>query len=469
MKASGERWYRRLQVQLWLWAVLPLILVIASLTFGGVYSHQRAMRDFVSERDVAMATLYARQIDDALAHGTVRLDGTGLSLIIRDSTVGERGVIYVVDQQGRVLFYPGLQHVGESWMHDPAVGQALASSSGTAEGQLADGTATLASFATVGETHWRVLVEEPVSEVIVPILRFSGALPVVIAAAGLLSLLLTYFSLRTIVHPLQHLSEAAEQITWGDLSRLPADVGGVAEIRHLGRVLRDMVERIRGYQQSMRDYIAAIVQGQETERARLSHELHDAAVQDWIATRQRLLLAQRALERGDVPAALKTLDETRQLADSALDELRRMIRGLRPAYLEDLGLLPALGTLVQEAQQARLPVELAVEGEPRRLPPEVELVAYRVAQEALANATQHAQAQQAVVMVSFFAEQLLLSITDDGLGFVPPMGPLEMTRAGHFGLVGMRERVLLVGGSLDIQSQPGEGTRILARFPLPTV
>lgn len=466
MKASGEAWYRRLQVQLWLWAVLPVILVIASLTFGGVYSHQRAMRDFVSERDVAVATLYARQINDGLAHGTVRLDGTGLSLIIHDSTVGQRGVIYVVDQQGRVLFYPGSQHVGELWAQYPAVRQALAASSGSVVGQFSDGTATLASFATVGETRWRVLVEEPVSEVIVPILRFSAALPVGIAAAGLLSLLLTYFSLRTIVHPLQRLSEAAEQITWGELGELPAEVGGVEEIRHLGRALRDMVERIRGYQQSMRDYIAAIVQGQETERARLSRELHDATVQDWIATRQRLLLTQRALERGDMSAALQTLDVTRQLADSALDELRRTIRALRPAYLEDLGLVPALETLVQETQEAGLAAQLSVQGEPRRISPEVELVAYRVTQEALSNAAQHAQAQQAEVMVSFSSNQLRLSISDDGEGFVPALGPEEMTKMGHFGLVGMRERVLLVGGSLDVQSQPDRGTRVLARFPL---
>jgi two-component system sensor histidine kinase UhpB len=334
------------------------------------------------------------------------------------------------------------------------------------EGRFSDGTATLASFATVVETHWRVLVEEPVSEVIVPILRFSSVLPVMIAAAGLLSLLLTYFSLRTIVYPLQRLSEAAEQVTWGELSQLPADVGGVEEIRDLGHALRDMVGRIRGYQQSMRDYIAAIVQGQETERARLSRELHDATVQDWVATRQRLLLAQRALERGDVPATQETLGEMRQLANSALDELRRMIRALRPAYLEDLGLLPAVEMLVQETQEAGLAVELTVLGEPRRLPPEVELVAYRLAQEALTNVAQHAQAQQAVVSISFSPTELLVSISDDGRGFVPPGGPEEMTRRGHFGLVGMRERVLLVGGSLEIQSQPGQGTRVLARFPV---
>jgi len=467
IKPSSVKWYRRLQVQLWLWAILPFILVIAAFTFTGVYEHQRAMRDFVSERDVAMASLYAQQIDNALALGSVTLDGNGLALVIREATVGQHGVIYVVDTGGRVLFYPGLLHLGENWARNPAVRAALAAAPGTVSGNFPDGTPTLASFAIVGETGWRVLVEEPLADVIVPILRFSSALPIAIGLAGLLSLLLIYFSLRTIVRPLRRLSDAAARITWGELSDLPTDVGGVEEIRHLGEALRDMVRRIRDYQQSMRDYIAAILQGQEVERARLSRELHDETVQDWIAAVQRLRLAQRAVERGDTPAALQTLDETQDLAASALDELRRLIKGLRPAYLEDLGLLPALEMLLQDMRVGGLVAEMVVQGDRRRLSPEVELVAYRVVQEALTNAQQHAQAHQIVLTVHFGHDHVLLSVSDDGVGFVPPAGPEEMTEEGHFGLVGMRERLLLVGGSLNIESQPGHGTRIMARFPFP--
>jgi signal transduction histidine kinase len=468
MKPSGARWYRRLQVQLWLWATLPFILVIAALTFTGVYSHERAMRHFVSERDVALATLYAEQIDDALAHGTVTLDGLGLVLITRTGTVGQRGVIYVVDEDGHVLFYPGFEHVGEDWSGHPAVRQAPAAGSGAVRGNLLDGTPTLASIATVGETGWRVFVEEPISDVIVPILRFSSVLPVLIAAAGLLSLLLAYFSLRTVVEPLQRLADAATRITWGELEGLPSDAGGVEEIRHLGRALRDMVERIRGYQQSMRDYIAAMMQGQEAERARLSRELHDETVQNWIAAGQRLRLVQRSLEHGDTRSALETVEETRQLTSSALDELRRLVRALRPTYLEHLGLLPALDMLIQDIQGQGWAAEMVVQGETRRLRPEVELTAYRVAQEALTNAAQHSQAQEVMMTVSFGLGQLLLSVVDNGVGFFPAANPEAMTEKGHFGLVGMRERVLLVGGSLDIQSQPGQGTRVLARFPTQT-
>lgn len=466
MSASGGKWYRRLEVQLWLWAILPLTLVLVAVTFTGVYSHQQAMRDFVAERDSAMASLYARQIDDALAHGAVLLDGSGLALVVQDARVGKSGVIYVVDEAGRVLFHPDPAAVGNDLSSNPAVLQAIGVLVGTVDGRFPDGTATLASFATVGETGWRVLVEEPVADVIVPILRFSSVVPILVAAAVLLSLIVIYFSVRTVVRPLQRLADAATQITGGDFAGLQDDVGGVEEVRNLQRVLRAMVERIRGYQESMRDYIEGITQGQEAERARLSRELHDETVQDLIAADQRLQMAQRALERGDSQGARRTLHETREVCQETLGGLRRLIGALRPIYLDDLGFLPALETLVGEIQGEGQEAELVVSGEPRRLQPDVELAAFRVAQEALANALQHAAARRIVLTVSFGQRALTLTAEDDGVGFEPPEVHSVLTRGGHFGLVGMRERVLLLGGRLDIVSQPGQGTRITARFPV---
>jgi signal transduction histidine kinase len=463
-ESPRKRWYRRLEVQLWLWAILPITLVLVAVTFTGVYSHQHAMRDFVAERDATLADLYARQIEDGLAHGAVYLDGSGIELIVRDARIGKRGVIYVVDNEGRALSHPDSAIVGTDLSASPAVQQALGSLWGTVQGQFADGEETIASFATVGETRWRVLVEEPVADVIVPILRFSSLVPALVAAAVLLSLIVIYFSVRTIVRPLQRMAEASARITGGDFSGLQAEAGGVEEIQELQRALRAMVERIQRYQASMRDYIEGITQGQEAERARLSRELHDETVQDLIAATQRLQMAQRSLERGDTAAALQTLRATRTLAQTTLDELRRLIRDLRPIYLEDLGFLPALEMLVREIQDPN--AEILVLGEPRRLKPEVELAAFRVAQEAIANAVRHAGASQITLKVAFGNQELALSVEDDGAGFEQPDIPDALTEEGHFGLVGMRERALLLGGRLDIASRPGEGTRVEARFPV---
>ena len=464
MAPSHGKWYRRLEVQLWLWAILPLTLVLVAVTFTGVYGHQHAMRNFVAERDAAMADLYARQIEDGLAHGAVYLDGSGLSLIVRDARIGKRGIIYVVDAGGRAVFHPDPTVLGTDISSSPAVRQALGALTGTVDGLFPDGEETLASFATVGETRWRVIVEEPVADVIVPILRFSSLVPALVAAAVVLSLIVIYFSVRTIVRPLQRLAEASTQITGGNFSGLQAEAGGVEEIRELQSALRGMVERLRRYQESMRDYIDGITQGQEAERARLSRELHDETVQDIIAAAQRLQMTQRALERGDTPTALESLRAARALTQNTLDELRRLIRALRPIYLEDLGFVPALEMLAREIPEP--PVEVLITGEPRRLKPEVELAAFRVAQEALANAVQHAGASQITLVVAFGDRELILSVGDDGSGFEPPDMPDALTEEGHFGLVGMRERVLLLGGYLDIASRPGNGTRVTARFPI---
>ncbi len=217
----------------------------------------------------------------------------------------------------------------------------------------------------------------------------------------MLSLLIIDFSLQTIVRPLRRLTEAKSQIAWGDLPSLQQDVGGVEEIRHLQQVLRDMVDRIRSYQDGMRSYVDAVTQGQETERNRLSRELHDETVQDLIAITQRLELTQHALEHGDSRKALGILQGIRSLILDTLNELRRLIRALRPVYLEDLGFLPGLEMLVRSVCSTEQQAEIQVKGEPRRLPPATELAAFRVAQEALTNAMQHAQARHVTLTITF--------------------------------------------------------------------
>lgn len=289
--ALKTRWYRRLQVQLWLWAILPVTFVLVAITFTGVRSHEVAMHDFVSERDVAMASLIARQIDDRLAQNLIRPDGLDLGLAIGDARVGRRGVIYVLDGAGRVLFHPDADIVGRDLSADPLVRQALGSSVGNGHGRYADGSQTMVSYASVELTGWRVLVEEPMADINIPILRVTSVLPALVGMAAILSVIVIYFSVRTIVRPLQLLSEEATHVTAGDLHSLQREVGGVEEIRQLYRALRDMVERIRRYEASMHDYIEGITRGQEAERARLSRELHDESVQSLVAIGQRVQLA----------------------------------------------------------------------------------------------------------------------------------------------------------------------------------
>jgi two-component system, NarL family, sensor histidine kinase UhpB len=172
-----------------------------------------------------------------------------------------------------------------------------------------------------------------------------------------------------------------------------------------------------------------------------------------------LQLIERTARR-DPPAALIKLTELRTLTATTIEDVRRVIRDLRPIYLEDLGLVPAIEMLTQSLGQSnRLTATCTIEGEARRLSPEHELAVYRIVQEALNNVIKHAQATHVDVHLRF-GETLSISIRDDGAGFAMPDRVDALTDRGHFGLIGMRERAELIGARLSIHSAPGQGTTV---------
>jgi signal transduction histidine kinase len=184
-------------------------------------------------------------------------------------------------------------------------------------------------------------------------------------------------------------------------------------------------------------------------------------------------MAQKQLDADPRQAAARLVDVQAMLI-ATLESVRRFSRDLRPIYLEDLGFLPALEMLARPrsdgqttAGRPATTIHFQTSGAVHRLPPEFELAAYRIVQEALSNVTQHAHASQAWVHVRFESEHLGLSVRDDGQGFVAPDLPDTLARQGHFGLMGIRERALLYGGQLSLRSAPGEGTELYVRLPYP--
>jgi signal transduction histidine kinase len=153
-----------------------------------------------------------------------------------------------------------------------------------------------------------------------------------------------------------------------------------------------------------------------------------------------------------------------------VQQVRRFSRNLRPIYLEDLGLIPALEMLTRDAASgsaaAGLATSFRVTGEPKRLSAEREMALYRIVQEALNNVASHAKASCADVNVTFTESEVSVTIADDGAGFAIPARPGELAEAGHYGLLGMRERAELAGGWLSIESEPGHGTRIEIHLPI---
>jgi signal transduction histidine kinase len=467
-----RRLFRSLQTQLFLWAVTPVTFILIALSFTGVYSHQRTMRSFVVERDRAMVRLLAETAEDGIAYGVVGGDGGNLAAWMALEARDLPGTTVVVDGDGAVLAHSTGDQIGTNARDQPGVEEALASRQGYVIVPGAVGS-VLVSFAGIGGTDWTVLIREPIEDLLGPLLRFPSLVPAIAAGTGVLSLLILTFGWLTIVRPLQQLSRAAGQVSWGDYDSLDAGtlaqpMHGVQEIRDLRTALVDMVERIRGYQAGVRDYLSAVTQGQEAERARLARELHDGPIQGLIALTQRAEMAQREVQRDRTEPALRYLGELRHTGQDMVQELRRIIGALRPIYLEDLGFVPALDVLVRQMAGSRdADIRLEQAKTVHRLAPQVEMGAFRIAQEALSNALQHAGAKHITVRVACEAQTLVLSVTDDGEGFAVPEQPDLLTREGHFGLIGMQERATLLGGSLQISSAQGHGTRVVARLPAP--
>lgn len=207
-----------------------------------------------------------------------------------------------------------------------------------------------------------------------------------------------------------------------------------------------------------RDRLRGSIDAAERERQRWARELHDDTLQGLGAL--RMLLSSGL--RGDEAVLRGTVERAVDMIAHQVDDLRGLITELRPAALDDLGLQAALESLAERFSATGGPA-LAADislGDGGRLEPELETTVYRVVQEGLHNVLKHAGATRARVRVWRSADQVMLEIADDGRGFE------DDSPTSGFGLVGMRERVELSGGTLDVDSSPGRGTRIAARLPL---
>jgi PAS domain S-box-containing protein len=208
-----------------------------------------------------------------------------------------------------------------------------------------------------------------------------------------------------------------------------------------------------------------LVEVQETAQRRLSTELHDRIGQSLAALAINLNIIDSAVPAPQPAALADRLRDSGVLLKDAIAAVRDVIGELRPAMLDDYGLLAALRWVAQQHGR-RTGMETQVEGqEPApRLAPEVDMALLRIAQEALANALKHSQARRASLQLQCRDRRLTLIIADDGVGFEPNG---QLTSGGHWGLAMMRERAEAVGGRLHVESAPGAGTRIMVELERP--
>lgn len=242
----------------------------------------------------------------------------------------------------------------------------------------------------------------------------------------------------------------------------PLQAGEQQLLDAIGRqvgVALDNLRLHREEQRALHAHLRGVTRAQEEERRRIARDLHDVATHELLLVRRDLEGPSTAVGTGD-PTARADLDRAHRRLGTVIGTLRQFSRDLRPSVLDPLGLAPALEWLASQANDRQpVAVGIHVDGTPRRLDPEAELALYRIVEEALRNALQHADPSRVDVEATFTADRVTLCVCDDGRG-LPTTSPPGYAADGGLGIPGMHERAALVGARLTLSPGPTGGTRV---------
>ena len=271
---------------------------------------------------------------------------------------------------------------------------------------------------------------------------------------------------QLVIKKLQHFVEAASRFGRGDFKRT-ISFKSDDEIKRLADSFNLMAKTLMEKMRVEREYLSQIIEAQENERRRISRELHDEIGQALTAIKFNLDMMDKEL-----PQTLLTvrgrLGDAKSLSNQTLTAMRQLSMDLRPTMLDELGLIPTLRWYIQNfSNRLNIDSQFQAIGFEEKLPPQMETAFYRIVQEALNNISKHAGATRVEIFFEHADSTICASITDNGRGF-------DLDRVYHpespgrgFGIIGMKERVSLLGGKIDIQSSPGRGTRIQIKVPYP--
>lgn len=211
------------------------------------------------------------------------------------------------------------------------------------------------------------------------------------------------------------------------------------------------------------DFTLKIIEAQEEERKRLSREIHDGPAQMLANVLLRTDLINLTYQQRGGDEAMKEIIDLKTMVRNALSEVRRIIYDLRPMALDDLGLIPTLRKYITtiEEYNPKGKIDFQTFGEEKRLETNFEVAIFRIVQECLTNGTKHGKFTEATVKVEWLKQKINIIVKDNGAGFDP-----EVAKEKSFGLIGMKERVDLLEGTMKIISSPGKGTTILFSIPL---
>lgn len=291
---------------------------------------------------------------------------------------------------------------------------------------------------------------------------FPDELIVIFVLLGLvLTISVNFLILKAALRPLANLQKTVEAVRRGNITaRVEEAVLGDPLVTHLGDALNSMLDELSDSRNRLEVLSGKVLGAQEDERKRVARELHDETSQALTS----LMIEMKMLEKLDPEERRKKIADLWDYTSQILDGVHRLTRELRPRDLDELGLVPALRSYIKEsAKRFDIGIDLEVTGLRGRLPDNVEVALYRVVQEALTNAAKHSEAGSVRVAIRREDDLVVVAIKDDGRGF--DLGEVKNLKEQGLGLFGMRERMSIVGGELEISSSPGQGTEVVARIP----
>jgi signal transduction histidine kinase len=385
-----------------------------------------------------------------------------ISDLVRSISVGEAGYAYAVDSQGELITHRDISVVLRSTNLSslPQVLAALTAASRkepsrVTVGRDPHGRRVLTAEQPIGPFGWHVFVEQPLSEAYASLYASILRNALLLTGSLILAVLTGLFLARRMVGPIRALEAGAARIGSGELDH-QIHIRTGDELEALADAFNQMTARLRWSYEEVEASRARLVMAGDAERRRIEHDIHDGVQPGIIALTAKAGLARQQLRRSP-QLAHATLVELQHDIRKILEDLREWAHGIHPPVLSDHGLVEAI-----EARIERIPSNVVIQAEPElrgaRFADEIEVAAFYLVFEGLANALKHAHATSAQVTVRCRDSRLIVEVSDDGIGFDPSL-------ASGSGIRNLGDRVEAVGGKLRLDSRSGAGTRLFAEFP----
>lgn len=481
---------------------------------GKSFATSRYLRSLDHHTSSTLAAVPIRSASGQIKYAlvvTIDLINPSIRTFTDPAGLGDTGYIDLIDLGGTILASTRDERIGTQSDHEETLGTLIREKRETVSAchdchtpNTATPVREVLAFAPLERAQWGVTVRQSEDEVFASIRQLQARIFVLMGIMLVGALLLVYLTTRSVITPVQALTAATQRIASGDLET-PVGMNGEDEIGKLAQSFdamrvrlkksiadiqmwnRDLDTRVRERtaaveqarneiselyaelqrkEQVRSELLRRIFSAQEEERKRISRELHDETAQVLTGLAYTL---DDAAEMTTEPEVKAQLERMHTLANTALEEIHRIILDLRPTMLDHLGLIPALRWYAESRlNEKEIRFTLRETGPARRLSPTIETAVFRVAQEAINNIARHSDAIRAELVFRFMPDQLEVTIADDGKGFdVNQVLDQVIDRRG-LGLLGMRERIDAIGGQLIFRSAPGVGTMVQINVPFET-